>query len=171
MRLSAPLIIGSGIVLAGVIAAVVFFVEMGDNRGYAPEQPIPFDHAKHAGQYAIDCQYCHSAVDRSRHATIPSVETCMNCHRVVKTESPHIQKIHEAFKSGHPIEWVKVHDMPDHVAFNHKRHIAKGIDCTVCHGDVEDMQQMKQMKSLNMGFCINCHRAEKAPITCEACHQ
>lgn len=152
------------IVLLAVAATVVIALRgVGDNRGYAPEQPLPFSHKLHAGQYNIPCMYCHAGVEKGKAATIPSVSTCMNCHAVVKPESPHIKKLTEHFQKDIPIEWIRVHDMPDHVGFNHRPHIAKGITCETCHGDVKSMDRIKQDKILNMGFCMDCHTGKTAP--------
>lgn len=168
---SFPVLVGGGIVLA-VVATVIFtLMKVGDNRGYSPEQPIPFSHARHAGEFKIPCQYCHSAAGKSRHATVPSMDTCMNCHQVVKPESPHIQKLKKLYEDGKSFEWVKVHDLPDHVLFNHQRHIAQGVPCETCHGKIQDMARITQEMQLNMGFCVNCHRERGAPVTCETCHQ
>lgn len=154
-----------------VVGGFLFWLKLGDNRGYAPAQPIPFSHKLHAGDLKVDCQYCHANVDKSRHATIPSMNVCMNCHSVVKPDSPHIQKMKELIEKGDSFEWVKVHDMPDFVFFNHKRHIAKAIACETCHGDVKNMQKVTQKEMLNMGFCVECHRENKAPTGCETCHR
>lgn len=159
------------IILAGLGGKVYFMYKLGDNRGYAPTQPIPFSHKIHAGDNQIPCMYCHSNVDKSRHATIPPLNVCMNCHRVVKTDSPYIQKIHKHYQENKPIEWVKVHDLPDHVFFNHKRHIKKGVACSACHGPVETMDKVEQKKILNMGYCVKCHRKNNAPLNCYTCHQ
>lgn len=160
------------LILLGLLAfgGFYFWYRLGDNRGYAPEQPIPFSHERHAGQLKIDCQYCHSAVDKSRHATIPSMNVCMNCHSVVRPDSPHIQKMKTLVEQGDSLEWIKVHDMPDFVFFSHQRHIAKGIACETCHGEIGKMRKVAQVKKLNMGFCVECHRKEKAPTSCDTCH-
>lgn len=147
-----------------------FWLGLTDNRGYAPEQPIPFNHKKHVTQLKIDCQYCHAKVDEGRHATIPAMNICLNCHKVVKPDSPHIQKMKELAAAGQSFEWVKIHDMPDFVFFNHRPHIAKGVDCAKCHGDVANMTRVRQVEQLNMGFCIECHRQNGAPTSCDVCH-
>lgn len=154
-----------------VIGGFFFWLKLGDNRGYAPDQPIPFSHKKHAGDLKIDCQYCHASVDKSRHATIPSMNVCMNCHSVVKPDSPYIKKMKALIEQGDSFEWTKVHDMPDFVFFNHKRHIAKGIACETCHGDVRRMKKIEQVKQLTMGFCVECHRKNAAPTSCDTCHR
>ena len=147
-------------------------VVFGYNVDYEPDQPIPFSHQLHAGQYKIDCKYCHTSTEQSRHASVPSVNICMNCHLVVKTGSPWIQKLSEAYNTGKPIQWQKVHLLPDHVKFNHAAHIRAGKDCKTCHGDVEKMPVVKQHSSLSMGWCVNCHRKpeNKAPVNCSTCH-
>lgn len=145
---------------------------IGYNKGYQPEQPIPFDHALHAGTHQIKCQYCHNQVERSRHANIPALSTCMNCHVQVLPNSPLITKIREAYEKGQSIEWVKVHMLPDHVMFNHSAHVQKGVSCQTCHGPVDTMKQVFQFKDLSMGWCINCHRQpeNKASLNCTTCH-
>ena len=144
----------------------------GYNKGYSPDQPIPFDHSLHAGTNQIQCQYCHNQVERSNHSNIPALSTCMNCHLVVKTDSPHIQKMREAYDKGGTIEWVKVHMLPDHVKFSHAAHIQKGVNCQTCHGEIQTMQKVAQHSDLSMGWCVNCHRDQdnKAPLNCSTCH-
>lgn len=150
--------------VAVCVVSILWFYPTASNQGYAPEQPIPFSHKKHAGEYKIDCKYCHSTVERSKHASIPSVAVCMNCHRVVKTESPLIQKVAKAFSDGVPIEWVRVHELPDYVYFSHQRHVAKGVACEVCHGNVKEMVRIEQKAALTMGWCVECHRGETTPM-------
>lgn len=133
------------------------------NDGYKPDQPLPFSHKLHAGEYKIDCLYCHAGVEVSHHSPIPSLEVCMNCHRVIKTESPWIKKLQEAYVEGKSIPWQKVHLLPDFVKFSHYPHILAGKECRTCHGPVEEMEKVYQFKSLSMGFCVNCHR--KPPDT------
>lgn len=165
------LIIPLLIVLCGVAFVGNTWWHVGNNKGYAPVQPIPFSHKLHAGDNKIPCQYCHVQVDKSKHATVPAMNVCMNCHKVVRaTDSPLIRQLTEAYKAGKPIEWVKVHDLPDFVNFNHKRHIKKGFDCAVCHGDVASMAKITQVQTLQMGFCMDCHKANKAPTDCYTCH-
>jgi hypothetical protein len=146
------------IVAVIIIIVLIKFYPTASNQGYAPEQPIPFSHKLHAGDNKIPCQYCHSGVEKSRHATIPSLNVCMNCHRMVKTDSPYIQKIKAAYESGKPIEWVRVHELPDYVYFPHKRHWAKGVSCETCHGNVKEMDRIEQKSALTMGWCMECHR-------------
>ena len=145
---------------------------VGYNQGYSPEQPLPFDHSIHAGQNKIACQYCHNEVERSPHSTIPALSTCMNCHLLVKTDSPYIQKLAETYNNGDTIKWMKVHLLPDFVKFNHSAHIKKGFACQTCHRPVETMKQVSQDSDVSMGWCVNCHRepGNNAPLNCSTCH-
>ena len=152
--------------------------EVGVQQGYAPTQPINFSHKIHAGQYEMDCKYCHSTVEKSKSASIPSLNTCMNCHKYVKAAekyngktSPEIQKIYNAigydgdnmeYIEGYeqkPIEWVRIHNLPDLSYFNHSQHVVVGkVECQTCHGPIEEMEKVYQFSTLQMGWCIDCHR-------------
>lgn len=147
----------------GVQVVVAKAIGLGRQEGYEPDQPIKFSHKVHVTGNKIDCKYCHSTVEESRYAGIPSTSVCLNCHHVVRegqhTGTTEINKIYEAFESQKPIEWVKVHNLPDHVFFSHAQHVAVGkVDCNHCHGEVENMDRIRQVNSLSMGWCINCHR-------------
>lgn len=134
-------------------------VGIGISQGYAPTQPIAFSHKLHAGEYKIGCNYCHTGVYKSKSASIPSANICMNCHNAIKQESPEIQKIYKAISTGRPIEWVRVHNLPDLANFNHATHAkVGGIECQQCHGPIETMEVVQQYSPLTMGWCINCHR-------------
>ncbi|MCB2221725.1 MAG: c-type cytochrome [Bacteroidetes bacterium] len=155
------------IILVSVfVVAEITYVEakaLGRQEGYSPDQPVWFSHKVHAGQNKIDCLYCHSSATESKSAGIPSVGVCMNCHNVVKngkkTGTEEIAKVIEAWNSGQPIEWVRVHNLPDHVWFSHAQHVNAGKrECQECHGPVETMDRIVQVESLGMGWCINCHR-------------
>jgi hypothetical protein len=150
----------AGIALLGTVGIMGYFGF--DNAvtdvGYRPEQPIPFSHKLHAGELNISCMYCHNTVEKSGHSAVPSTSTCMNCHIAVKAESPKIAKIKDSWENNKPIEWRRVHKLPDYVRFNHARHIRAQIDCASCHGEVEKMGVVTQMKSLSMGWCLDCHR-------------
>ena len=148
-----------------LFAAIAFKVvinelyAVGIQKGYAPEQPIAFSHKLHAGQYEIDCQYCHTGVRKSKSANIPSPNICMNCHSAIKTESVEIQKIYAAVDNNQPIEWVRIHNLPDLAYFNHAQHVNVGeIECQTCHGPIEEMEVVEQYALLTMGWCIDCHR-------------
>lgn len=132
---------------------------VGIQQGYAPDQPIAFSHKLHAGMYEIDCNYCHTGVNRGKSATIPAANVCLNCHNVIKTESPEIKKIWRAVEKNQPIKWVRVHNLPDLAYFNHAQHVkVGGIECQKCHGPVQEMEVVQQFSPLTMGWCINCHR-------------
>lgn len=150
-------------------------IGIGYNKGYSPEQPIPFSHELHVGTHKIQCQYCHNQVERSSKANVPALSTCMNCHSQVSGEKNKdaISAIRSAYSEGKPVEWVKVHMLPDHVTFNHQAHVTKGVSCQTCHGEIEKMEQVYQYSDLSMGWCVNCHRQpeNKAPLNCTTCHQ
>ncbi len=126
--------------------------------GYQPVQPVPFSHAVHAGQLGIDCRYCHNAVERSWYSNIPASSKCMNCHNQVLKNDPRLELVRESAQSGKPIPWVQVHRVPDFVYFNHAVHVDRGISCVECHGRVDQMDEVYQVKPLSMTFCLNCHR-------------
>ncbi|MDW7693959.1 c-type cytochrome [Flammeovirgaceae bacterium SG7u.111] len=132
---------------------------IGVQQGYAPEQPIPFSHKLHAGFYEIDCKYCHTGVEKSKNANIPSANICMNCHNSIKTTSPEIQKIYTAIENDEPIQWVRIHNLPDLAYFNHSQHVnVGGLECENCHGEIKEMEVVQQHSLLTMGWCIDCHR-------------
>lgn len=132
---------------------------IGVQQGYQPEQPIAFSHKLHAGQYQINCNYCHTGVYKAKSANIPSVNICMNCHNTIKQDSPEIQKLYAAIENDDPIEWVRVHNLPDLAFFSHAQHAnVGGLDCQTCHGPVQEMEVVYQYSELTMGWCINCHR-------------
>lgn len=144
-----------------------------------PVQPIFFRHDIHAGQYQLDCQYCHGYADISWNPGLPSTALCMGCHRVVGTTNPEVQKLSEAANNNTPIEWAEVHDLRQFVHFPHNRHVAVArIACQTCHGQVERMPQVWQFASLKMGWCLDCHTSSTyandpdRPVTtdCTACH-
>jgi hypothetical protein len=128
------------------------------DSGYQPHQPIPYSHALHAGQMGMDCRYCHNTVEQAAHASTPPSETCMNCHARVRTTSAKLELLRESFKAEKPIEWTKVHDLPDYVYFNHSAHVTRGVGCVTCHGRVDQMEEVFQKNSLSMGWCLDCHR-------------
>lgn len=132
---------------------------VGIHQGYAPEQPIKFSHKLHAGQNQINCNYCHTGVYEGKGANVPSANICMNCHNAIKRESPEIQKIYRALENNEPIQWVRVHNLPDLAYFNHSQHTnVGGLECKNCHGEIEKMEVVEQRSSLTMGWCIDCHR-------------
>jgi Zn ribbon nucleic-acid-binding protein len=121
-------------------------------------QPIQFSHERHVAGNGLDCRYCHTSVERSAFAGIPPTKTCMNCHSQIFSTSPFLEPVRASFRSGRSIEWTRVHDLPDFVYFNHSIHISKGVGCTTCHGQVDRMPLMWQEQSLQMAWCVDCHR-------------
>ena len=124
----------------------------------APEQPIPFSHQHHAAGLGLDCRYCHTSVEDSSFAGIPPTKTCMNCHALIWTNASMLEPVRFSFRSGQSIQWTRVHDLPDFVYFNHSIHVNKGIGCASCHGRVDEMPLMYEENSLQMEWCLNCHR-------------
>ncbi|MBP7849436.1 MAG: cytochrome c3 family protein [Lentimicrobiaceae bacterium] len=138
-------------------------IDLSRTQNYAPDQPIKFSHKIHSGENGIDCEYCHYTALESKSAGIPPVSLCLNCHNVIRngTQSGRfeINKIHAAVKSGKPVEWIRVHNLPDHAFFSHAQHVQAGkVECQTCHGPVEEMHVLKQHSDLSMGWCVNCHR-------------
>jgi len=134
------------------------------NQGYAPAQPVKYSHAVHAGAMQIPCQYCHTGAERGRFAGIPAAGICLNCHKQVLPDHPEIRKVRAAIDQDQPIAWVRVHNLPDFVSFNHSAHVKAEIACQTCHGPVESMGRVTQFASLTMGFCIDCHRKGTASL-------
>lgn len=160
----------AGILVTTTIIFGITYIEakaLGRQHGYSPDQPVWFSHKVHAGQNNIDCLYCHSSAAKGKNAGMPGTDVCMNCHNVVKegslTGKAEINKVLQSQQSGEPIEWIRVHNLPDHVYFNHAQHVnvAGYDDCTDCHGDVEEMDRITQVEDLSMGWCLDCHRDEK----------
>lgn len=208
------------LLVATVLAATLLATRLGavriagNHQGYEPEQPLAFSHRLHAGELGVQCLYCHSGAERSRHAGIPAASTCMNCHRTVtapfgavraeddlaKKEnrkprlivSNELGKLYDALavspdtmlarpdQRQAPIRWTKIHNVPDFVYFDHRGHVAAGVGCQQCHGPVETMERVRQMETLSMGWCVNCHRQVNqtgvagksvyASIDCVTCH-
>ena len=122
------------------------------------EQPVQFSHKHHSGDDGIDCRYCHTTVENSSTAGMPSTKTCMNCHSQIWADSPYLEPVRESWRTGKPIEWNRVHDLPDYVYFNHGIHVQKGVGCSSCHGRVDEMPLVYQAASLQMEWCLSCHR-------------
>ncbi len=153
-----------------------------DGIGYQPEQPIKFSHKLHAGTMGIDCKYCHTGVEKSPQAVIPAANICMNCHSVARKDRPEIVKLRNYYEKKEPIPWKRIHRVPDFAYFNHSVHVNKGIDCANCHGKIENMETVSQVKSFTMAACLDCHRnaktympkltgLNKGPENCFACHR
>lgn len=141
-------------------------VSLGRSQNYQPDQPIKFSHKVHVTGNQIDCMYCHHTAGKSKSANIPSTNLCMNCHIVVRegTNSGtfEIDKLVKAYEEGRSVEWIRIHELPDHVFFSHAQHVGAGkLDCVQCHGKIEDMDVVRQVNDLSMGWCIDCHRQTK----------
>jgi cytochrome c551/c552 len=138
-------------------------MRLGRQQNYAPDQPVKFSHKVHVGENGLDCKYCHTTVEHGKSAGIPATNLCMNCHIIIREGANsgkfEIAKIVDAVEKGKPLEWIRIHNLPEHVFFSHAVHVGSGkIDCAQCHGDVKEMGIMKQQNDLSMGWCINCHR-------------
>ncbi len=144
--LYAPLVVGLG--LSPKTLAV----------GYMPNQPVPYSHELHVGKLGIDCRYCHNTVEDAAFAAIPPTQTCMNCHTNIRTDSRNLEVVRESWQTGMPIEWVKVHDLPDYAYFDHSAHVNKGVGCVTCHGRVDQMEVVYLHEELSMAWCLSCHR-------------
>lgn len=153
-----------------IFGAVFFVLGMGwvfdtlnrspyvTREGVTREQPVPFSHDHHVAGLGIDCRYCHTSVETSAFAGIPPTATCINCHKLIWNDSPMLEPVRESFASGQPLRWTRVNDLPDFVYFNHSIHVAKGVGCATCHGRVDQMPLMKPAASLQMEWCLSCHR-------------
>ncbi len=147
------------LVTVGAIGAIWYWgsPEFTD-VGYAPDQPVPYSHKLHAGELGIDCRYCHNTVEQGAAAAVPPTATCMNCHKAVKTESALLEPVRKSFETGEPIVWNRVHLLPDYAYFDHSVHVAATIGCATCHGRIDQMKTVRQVESLSMGWCLDCHR-------------
>ncbi len=141
-----------------------------DTRDRSPAQPIPFSHKLHAGDYQIDCRFCHRHAESGPVAGIPDVALCRSCHEHIATEKATIVQLKGYWERAEPIPWLRLHQLPDHVYFTHVMHLRAQIDCRYCHGEVRTMVQMRRVASLKMGWCLNCHRDNQASIDCWTCH-
>src|SRR5580704_9288514 len=154
----------TALALAGLVGSGLWLAEQIQRSPYttdvriAKTQPVPFSHNHHVSGLGLDCRYCHTSVEDSSFAGIPPTATCMNCHSQIFSNSPLLEPVRESFRSGRSIQWTRVHDLPDFVYFNHSIHLHKGIGCTTCHGQVDRMPLMWQEQSLQMEWCIDCHR-------------
>ncbi len=184
-QIHAPLLICLSVVItvAGAVAyySPKHYAWLGNQTGYAPQQPIEFSHKVHAKDNSIDCEYCHFSARKAAVAGVPPAGVCMNCHSETLKDSDEVKKIAAAIENDVPIEWVRVHDIADFVHFDHSAHVTKGVECQTCHGAVEEMPRIEQTQHLSMGWCVKCHREyavsppegveDVAPPTeCSTCH-
>jgi menaquinone reductase, multiheme cytochrome c subunit len=154
--------IGGIVATLGAVAGIALFSYWTYptvlRTGYQPVQPLPYSHKLHAGNMGMDCYYCHYTVYKAAYAAIPPSQVCMNCHAKVRTDSPLLEKVRDSYTSGQPVPWVRVHKLAAYVYFNHSAHINSGVSCVSCHGRVDQMAEVRQVKPLNMAFCLDCHR-------------
>lgn len=170
-------LLGFLILAGGAYASVLFLGATSPetlNTGYRPLQPIPFSHALHAGELKMDCKYCHVSVDKSAHSQIPATQTCINCHSpksvdasgkpaapklsAIHSDSPKLKPLHDSWRTGDSVDWVRIHRLPDYVYFNHSAHVNRGVSCVSCHGRVDQMEVVHQDKNQSMAWCLDCHR-------------
>jgi len=153
-------IYGAVFVLAAALYATVELNRSSWNTGQWVErqQPVQFSHKHHVGDDGIDCRYCHTSVETSATAGMPSTNTCMSCHKQIWSDSPYLEPVRASLRDGKPIEWIRVHDLPDYVYFNHSIHVNKGVGCSTCHGRVDEMPIAYQASTLQMEWCLECHR-------------
>jgi len=144
----------------GGVAMIMAFERspMRTNEGVVYEQPVPFSHDHHTAALGIDCRYCHYTVEKTAFANIPPTEVCMNCHKEIWKDSPMLEPVRASFRDNEPIRWNRVHDLPDFVYFDHSIHVAKGVGCASCHGAVNKMPLIARGASLQMRWCLDCHR-------------
>jgi len=153
------------IVVAILLAGGAFFVYTQIARSsyltgtfVEKQQPVQFSHKHHVGDDGIDCRYCHTSVETSASAGIPPTQTCMNCHSQIWADSPYLEPVRESYRTNTPIEWERVHDLPEYAYFNHSIHVAKGVGCSTCHGQIDNMPAVFQENTLQMEWCLSCHR-------------
>jgi hypothetical protein len=140
------------------IAGYAYNMSFGVKLNVPLEQPAPFSHKHHVADDGIDCRYCHTTVEKSASAGMPSTQTCMTCHSQIWVDSPLLAQVRESFRTGRPIEWARVHDLPDFAFFNHSIHVRKGISCVKCHGRIDEMPLTWKTETLSMAWCLDCHR-------------
>src|SRR5687767_6618298 len=158
--LSKVSIFGALFIIAGLIWLAMIISRSSYSTGahVFREQPLQFSHQHHVQTNGIDCRYCHTSVETSAFAGIPPTKTCMNCHSQIWANSPFLEPVRESFRTGEPLRWIRVHDLPDFTYFNHSVHVKKGVGCATCHGRVDRMPLMWQSASLQMAWCLDCHR-------------
>ena len=147
------------LVLAAAGGVTYYFTQKYTLVGYMPVQPASFSHAVHVEQLGMDCRYCHSFVEVASHANIPSTQVCMACHTQINATSPKLEAVRESWKTGLPVNWIRVHKAPDYTYFNHAVHVNRGVSCFSCHGAVNEMAAVFQDQPQSMSWCLDCHRA------------
>ena len=156
-RLSILALVGF-VATLGAVVAMLHLSGYNTNQGMHVEQPVQFSHKHHVAGEGIDCRYCHSSVEESAFANIPSTKTCMNCHSQIWTNAPILEPVRASFRDNKPLRWTRVHDLPDFVYFNHSIHVKQGVGCATCHGRIDQMPLVYQQATLQMSWCLDCHR-------------
>jgi hypothetical protein len=159
------------LLIAAAISLTILYHLPLDLDDPAPLQPIAFSHKIHAGQYGMDCRYCHRSVEESSVAGIPDVELCKSCHLYIAADRPEIIKLASYWEQQQPIPWIRLHKIPDHAYFPHMMHRHAGLACEVCHGEIAEMSITRRVVAIKMGWCLNCHRDHSASIDCWTCHR
>jgi hypothetical protein len=156
-----PLLVIFGLLLLGTatVAGVwYYFTPKYTDIGYEPIQPVAFPHSVHVSQMGMDCRYCHSTVEKSWYSNIPASSTCMNCHNQVLKDDARLALVRDSAQTGKPIQWIQIHRLPDFAYFNHSAHVNRGVSCVHCHGQINQMDEVRQVQPLSMAFCLDCHR-------------
>jgi len=168
----------AGAFLAGVPVYLVFLLyAAGAPRttdvGYSPRQPVAYSHQVHAGRMGLECRYCHTTVETAAFAAVPPTSVCMNCHKALAPDAETVKPLGRSMETGHAVPWIRVHDLPDYVYFDHRAHVGRGVGCVSCHGRVDRMEQVYQVETLSMGWCLDCHRKPEiqASTDCWTCHR
>lgn len=151
-------VVGGSTAIGAVIVVWWFFSPKYTDVGYQPKQPVEFSHKLHAGDMGLDCRYCHSNVEKSQEANVPSAQICMNCHTQVKQDSPKLKLVRESYAEDKPIEWIRIHKLGEYAYFDHSAHSNAGVGCSSCHGRIDKMEVVSQAEPLSMGWCLDCHR-------------
>lgn len=153
------------LVIAAILAGTAFYVYTQVARSsyitgafVEKQQPVQFSHKHHTGDDGIDCRYCHTSVETTASAGMPPTQTCMNCHNQLFADQPYLEPVRESYRENIPIQWERVHDLPDYTYFNHSIHVAKGVGCSTCHGQIDEMPAVYQVNTLQMEWCLSCHR-------------
>lgn len=161
--------------LAAVATVISAYSAASTPQGRQPDQPVDFPHPVHVQKLKMNCVYCHFTANKSPDPGMPAVSTCMGCHTVIAGNKPEVQKLAAFWNKKQPVPWVRIHKVPEYVRFPHMRHVSAGVSCQTCHGQVQEMKQVYQAASLNMGWCVSCHIGKsnppfKARYDCATCH-
>ena len=161
--------------LAAAAAILSAYAGASSSQGNSPVQPVKFPHPTHVQTLKMNCVYCHFSANKSPDPGLPAMSTCMGCHTVISPQKPEIQKLASFAGKNQPVPWIRIHKLPEYVHFPHMRHVNAGVTCQTCHGQVQNMAQVSQQNSLNMGWCVNCHVGRsnppfKARYDCATCH-